>query len=398
MNKKLRFFLYVLSLAATVLVLALLVIYGKTNQSVSTKPDKVVEETKQTETATNNTETEKETQSQDKTNQDTQNQIKDELEPETMPEEAKDTVLLFAGDVLIKASSESIYKKEGITGLVSDTLLEEMQNADILMVNNEFQFSTRGEPMEDKQFTFQTNPKNVEILKELGVDIVSLANNHSLDYGRDALTDTFTTLDEAGILYAGAGDSIERAKALQVIEVNGKKFGFLAASRVIPVSGWDVRNKQPGLFTTYDDTLLVEQIKASKTACDYLTVYVHWGIERQDFIEAYQNTIANHCIKAGADAIIGAHPHVLQGIEFMDGKPVFYSLGNYIFNNNIPSTMLVKIVVKADGTTEYHLIPAFATNHKTQKMEQKKAEELYTYLNSISISNYVNADGTVSAK
>ena len=389
MNKKVRILLYLLSLSATVLVLALLIFYGRMQKPVSTKQDNVAEQTEmvlETE-KTAETETELQTESAQEGETETETEINQE-----------DTVLLFGGDVLIKASTESIYKNNGVTGLVSEEILAEMQNADIMMVNHEFQFSTRGEPMEDKQFTFQTDPKNVQILLDLGIDIVSLANNHSLDCGQDALQDTFVTLDEAGILYAGAGDSKERAEELQVIEVNGKKFGFLAATRVIPVAGWDVRNKQPGLFTTYDDTRLVERIRESKEECDFLAVYVHWGIEREEYPEEYQNVIAKHCVEAGADVIIGAHPHVLQGIEFIDEKPVFYSLGNYIFNSNIPKTMLVKVVIKADDTVEYSLIPAFATNGRTQAMEGAEAEEIYTYMNEISVKNYVNRDGSVTDK
>ena len=389
MNKKVRILLYLLSLSATVLVLALLIFYGRMQKPVSTKQDNVAEQTEmvlETE-KTAETETELQTESAQEGETETETEINQE-----------DTVLLFGGDVLIKASTESIYKNNGVTGLVSEEILAEMQNADIMMVNHEFQFSTRGEPMEDKQFTFQTDPKNVQILLDLGIDIVSLANNHSLDFGQDALQDTFVTLDEAGILYAGAGDSKERAEELQVIEVNGKKFGFLAATRVIPVAGWDVRNKQPGLFTTYDDTRLVERIRESKEECDFLAVYVHWGIEREEYPEEYQNVIAKHCVEAGADVIIGAHPHVLQGIEFIDEKPVFYSLGNYIFNSNIPKTMLVKVVIKADDTVEYSLIPAFATNGRTQAMEGTEAEKLYAYMNEISVKNYVNSDGSVTNK
>ena len=389
MNKKVRILLYLLSLSATVLVLALLIFYGRMQKPVSTKQDNVAEQTEmvlETE-KTAETETELQTESAQEGETETETEINQE-----------DTVLLFGGDVLIKASTESIYKNNGVTGLVSEEILAEMQNADIMMVNHEFQFSTRGEPMEDKQFTFQTDPKNVQILLDLGIDIVSLANNHSLDFGQDALQDTFVTLDEAGILYAGAGDSKERAEELQVIEVNGKKFGFLAATRVIPVAGWDVRNKQPGLFTTYDDTRLVERIRESKEECDFLAVYVHWGIEREEYPEEYQNVIAKHCVEAGADVIIGAHPHVLQGIEFIEGKPIFYSLGNYIFNNSTPKTMLVKVLIKSDDTVEYSLIPAFATNGQTQAMEGAEAEKLYTYMNEISVKNYVNSDGSVTNK
>ena len=389
MNKKVRVLLYLLSLSATVLVLALLIFYGRMQKPVSTKQDNVAEQTEmvlETE-KTAETETELQTESAQEGETETETEINQE-----------DTVLLFGGDVLIKASTESIYKNNGVTGLVSEEILAEMQNADIMMVNHEFQFSTRGEPMEDKQFTFQTDPKNVQILLDLGIDIVSLANNHSLDFGQDALQDTFVTLDEAGILYAGAGDSKERAEELQVIEVNGKKFGFLAATRVIPVAGWDVRNKQPGLFTTYDDTRLVERIRESKEECDFLAVYVHWGIEREEYPEEYQNVIAKHCVEAGADVIIGAHPHVLQGIEFIEGKPIFYSLGNYIFNNSTPKTMLVKVLIKSDDTVEYSLIPAFVTNGQTQAMEGAEAEEIYTYMNEISVKNYVNRDGSVTDK
>ena len=389
MNKKVRILLYLLSLSATVLVLALLIFYGRMQKPVSTKQDNVAEQTEmvlETE-KTAETETELQTESAQEGETETETEINQE-----------DTVLLFGGDVLIKASTESIYKNNGVTGLVSEEILAEMQNADIMMVNHELQFSTRGEPMEDKQFTFQTDPKNVQILLDLGIDIVSLANNHSLDFGQDALQDTFVTLDEAGILYAGAGDSKERAEELQVIEVNGKKFGFLAATRVIPVAGWDVRNKQPGLFTTYDDTRLVERIRESKEECDFLAVYVHWGIEREEYPEEYQNVIAKHCVEAGADVIIGAHPHVLQGIEFIEGKPIFYSLGNYIFNNSTPKTMLVKVLIKSDDTVEYSLIPAFVTNGQTQAMEGAEAEEIYTYMNEISVKNYVNSDGSVTNK
>ena len=389
MNKKVRILLYLLSLSATVLVLALLIFYGRMQKPVSTKQDNVAEQTEmvlETE-KTAETETELQTESAQEGETETETEINQE-----------DTVLLFGGDVLIKASTESIYKNNGVTGLVSEEILAEMQNADIMMVNHEFQFSTRGEPMEDKQFTFQTDPKNVQILLDLGIDIVSLANNHSLDFGQDALQDTFVTLDEAGILYAGAGDSKERAEELQVIEVNGKKFGFLAATRVIPVAGWDVRNKQPGLFTTYDDTRLVERIRESKEECDFLAVYVHWGIEREEYPEEYQNVIAKHCVEAGADVIIGAHPHVLQGIEFIEGKPIFYSLGNYIFNNSTPKTMLVKVLIKSDDTVEYSLIPAFATNGQTQVMEGAEAEKLYTYMNEMSVNNNVNSDCIVKEK
>ncbi|MBR5126888.1 MAG: CapA family protein, partial [Roseburia sp.] len=282
--------------------------------------------------------------------------------------------------------------------LVSEELLAEMQNADICMVNNEFQFSNRGTPMEDKKFTFQTDPKNVQILLDMGVDIVSLANNHSIDFGTEALEDTFATLDGAGILYAGAGDTKERAEQLQIIEVNGQKIGFLAATRVIPVSKWNIEYGQPGLFATYDDSRLVECIKAAKEVCDFLTVYVHWGIEREAYPQEYQTNIAKNCFAAGADLIIGAHPHVLQGIEFIDGKPVFYSLGNYVFAQTIAKTALIKVEIQPNGDASYKFIPAFAESGKTQLCEEEKAAELIDYMNEISMNAYIDEAGNVCEK
>jgi len=314
---------------------------------------------------------------------------------ETEREEEEPITIVFAGDVLIAAAMEQYYDADGIDRLVSEELLAEMQNADICMVNNEFQFSNRGTPMEDKQFTFQTDPKYVQILLDMGVDIVSLANNHSLDFGTEALQDTFATLDGAGILYAGAGDSKERAEQLLTIEVNGKKIGFLAATRVIPVSEWNIEYRQPGLFATYDDTRLVECIEAAKEQCDYLTVYVHWGIEREAYPQEYQTTIAGHCFEAGADLVIGAHPHVLQGIEFMDGKPVFYSLGNYVFSQTIARTALVKVEIQPDGRVNYSLIPAYAESGKTQRFEGSDAANLFRYMDEISPGAYIDEMGYV---
>lgn len=306
------------------------------------------------------------------------------------------TTLVFAGDVLIAAALEEKYDAEGITSIVSEEVLAVMQGADIMMVNNEFQYSTQGTPMEGKQYTFQTNPRYVQVLLDMGVDIVSLANNHTLDFGKEALIDTMNTLDDAGILHAGAGEDKERAEELQIIEVNGKKFGFLAATRVIPVVQWNIDYGQPGLFATYDDTRLVERIRESKEQCDFLTVYVHWGIERVAYPKQYQRTLASHYFEAGADLVIGAHPHVLQGIELMDGKPVFYSLGNYIFRNNIAKTALVEVTVSSDGEASYRLIPAFAEGGKTQLHTDEGALALYNYMTKISANVKVESDGSLT--
>lgn len=313
--------------------------------------------------------------------------------PEPEPEPV---TLLFTGDVLLSDYVLENYDRDGISGVLSPVLLEAMQTADITVINNEFPFSTRGEQAPDKQFTFRVNPDYVRVLTDMGVDIAGIANNHVLDFGPDALLDTFETLENAGIDYMGAGSDLSRASALITKEVNGKTFGFLAASRVIPVVSWDIKNASPGVFTTYDPALLLAAIKEARTHCDFLSVFVHWGIERDEYPQDYQVTMAQQYIDAGADLVVGAHPHVLQGIAYYKNKPVFYSLGNFIFNREIPRTAVLRVTVPPEGSPVFQLIAASAANARTIADDGNKRNAAYDYLESISEGIVIDDEGTVT--
>ena len=314
---------------------------------------------------------------------------------ETPEEEIKDTTIVITGDVELSEYVQRNYDAGGINGVVGDSLLKELQSADILEINNEFCFSERGEKAPDKQYTFRVHPSYVSLLTDMGVDVCGLANNHVLDYGKDALSDTFTTLSNAQIEYTGAGVSHDDASKLVVKEVNGKKYGFLAASRVIPVGSWNVDSSQPGVFTCYDTTALCNSIAAAKQQVDYLFVCVHWGVEHTDELTDYQVANGHAYIDAGADAVIGAHPHVLQGMEYYNGKPIFYSLGNFIFNENISSTMAVKIKVTPSGEISYSILPAYATGAKTQMAEGDKNASILSYMQSLSPTVFVGSEGEI---
>lgn len=309
--------------------------------------------------------------------------------------ESKDFTMLFTGDILFSQYVLNNESNAGINGIIAEDLQKEMQKAEITMINQEFPFSTRGKQAEDKQFTFRVNPEKVKILKELGIDIVTLANNHSLDFGIDALMDSFSTLDGAGIRYVGAGESLERAKQLEVINAGGRKIGFLAASRVIPEVSWNVENRTPGLFCTYDSTSLVNEIKESKKKCDYTVVYVHWGVERNNTPEEYQKQLAREYIDAGADIVIGSHPHVLQGIEYYNEKPIIYSLGNFIFGKTIEKTIALKVTVNSNLESQLQVIPCSVLNAYTTKLEGQNALNLYDYLTGISYHVSINEEGKV---
>lgn len=326
-------------------------------------------------------------------------QVQATEEPPTPPQQNPQPVtLLFTGDVLLSDYVLNNYNRDGIAGVLSPALLEALQSADVTVINNEFPFSTRGEQAPDKQFTFRVNPDYVDVLTDMGVDIAGIANNHVLDFGPDALQDTFETLTDAGIEYMGAGDDIDRASALITKEVNGKTFGFLAASRVIPVVSWDIKNASPGVFTTYDPALLVAAIEKARTQCDFLSVFVHWGIERDEYPQDYQVTMAKQYIDAGADLVVGAHPHVLQGITYYKDKPVFYSLGNFIFNREIARTAAVRVTVPPEGEPVFQLIAASADNARTIADDGDKKTATYDYLESISEGISINADGILSQR
>lgn len=320
---------------------------------------------------------------------------KETAEQQKVPKESAVTTILFTGDVLFANAFKAGYDANGIEGVIAEDLLKELNNADILMINNEFPFSDRGMPMADKQYTFRCSPSYVGALNEMGVDVVSLANNHTLDYGKEALSDTFAALDGAGIAYGGAGESAERAEMVQTFEVNGKTYGFLAVSRVIPTGDWKVENSTPGLFSCYDDTRLVELVKEVKETCDFLAVYPHWGVEYKAYPEDYQTQIAKRCIEAGADLIVGSHTHCLQGAEFIDGKPVCYSLGNFVFGQNIDRSAILKVTVDASGNAVYQYLPVYATGGKTQLATGDRAAQICQYLDSISQAT-VAADGKIS--
>ena len=315
-------------------------------------------------------------------------------EPEVVSE-VRDISIVFTGDICLEYAAPHNYESSGILGILSEDMLAELTSADILMINNEFPFTTSEDKWPDKKYNFKVDPKYVSVLTDMGVDIATLANNHALDYGRSGLTDSITTIESAGIKSSGAGNSLAEASALKTFEVEGKTFGFLSASRVIPSGAWNITDCQPGLFCTYDEKLLVNAITEARSQVDYLFVYVHWGIERVEYPENYERDLATKYIQAGADAVIGTHPHVLQGIEFINGKPVFYSLGNFISSSTINKTMAIKITVKPDGSTVYSLIPAAATNYYTYKLNGDDAINVLSYVNQISFNATAMIDGTV---
>ena len=323
----------------------------------------------------------------------------EEEEPSLTLEEAatsNETVMVFTGDIYWPDNILDKYNKDGIDSLLSKDLQVEFKEANIAMVNQEFTFSNGGTPMKDKQFTFRIDPKQVQILKDMKIDIVTLANNHTLDYGTEALKDSFITLDTANIQYVGAGSNLEEARKTKYVEVNDKTVAFLGASRVIPVTDWNASSDRPGLFTTYDPTALITEIEKANELCDYVVVYIHWGIEKNTTPEEYQRTLAKKYIDAGADLVIGSHPHVLQGIEYYKDKPIVYSLGNFMFSDTINRTTVLKVTLDDNDGVQVQLLPCKAVNGLTYKLDtQAERSEFNQYMTHISYNIIFDENGIV---
>lgn len=305
--------------------------------------------------------------------------------------------LLFSGDVLLSNYVLNAYDKAGgIHGVLDDGYRQLIDDADFFFVNEEFPFSDRGTQAPDKQYTFRLPPEKVSMLVEMGVDAVSLANNHALDFGTDALLDTCDTLDGAGILRTGAGADLEGAKRAVEVEIQDKKIAIIGATRVIPVADWATFGDNPGMLATYDPAILLEAIKALKAEYDYVIVFVHWGVERAERPEEYQRNLGRQYIDAGADIVIGSHPHVLQGVEYYKDKPIVYSLGNFVFGSSIPRTMLLEVKLGEAAEDENHdgenagsvsleVHPGTSSGGYTRMLsDPQEKQEFYNYLESIS--------------
>ena len=321
-------------------------------------------------------------------------------------EDAYDFRICFAGDINLDENWDTtryLDKCKGdISRCISPELLFHMQGADIMCLNNEFTYSTTGSPMSGKTYTFRANPSRVWVLREMGVDVVKLANNHVYDYGKQAFLDTMETLKEAGIKYVGAGENLQKAMEPVYFEIQGKTIAFVAASRaeknvMTPQAG----TNSPGILRCYDTTLFKQVIREAKAHADFVLAYVHWGTEYSYQLEKVQKTTAREYLEAGADAVIGAHTHCLQGMEYYEGKPIIYSLGNFWFNNKDLDTMLLDLHFFGTGeqqNLEVQIVPARQSGCQTKIMSEKEEQmRFYDFLEGISVNVVIDENGVLKS-
>ena len=204
-----------------------------------------------------------------------------------------------------------------------------LRSADVTFGNLECCASTRGKPI-PKQFNFRANPADVKVLAENGFTIVSLANNHAWDFGWDALSDTVACVRKTGVETVGAGANRMEAHRLVVVKKKGLRIGFLAYLGLIPALVAE-SDTQPTLSMASVEAI-TREVQAARSQVDVLLVSLHAGQEGAAGPTPRQRSFAQAAIDAGADMVIGHHPHVRQPLVMYKGKPICYSLGNFVFS------------------------------------------------------------------
>lgn len=318
--------------------------------------------------------------------------------------------LLFSGDLSmadhIATTTYMAKQPEKLKSCFSNDLVQIMTDADVFEINNEFAYTTRGTKISGKAYTFRGNPDYANYLKDIGVDVVSLANNHVYDYGEEGIMDTLATLNSDGIPYVGAGKNLSEAEKPVYFIAGGRKIALVAATQIERSYNYtkEATDSTPGVLKTLKPEKFVSVISDAKKNADIVIVIVHWGTEGNSHYGADQTALANKFIEAGADAIIGGHTHCLQGIEIIDDVPVYYSLGNFWFSStmHMPAgydTGLAELTISKDGTITPSFIPCHFSGGVTSLVtneSQKKA--LFNKVSNYSKTTEIDDEGQVKKK
>lgn len=311
-------------------------------------------------------------------------------------EEPKNLQISLVGDLLMDGSVRGQIDKNG-RDYPWEMVKEYFQNDDITIGNLETSITNRDSKWADKLFNFRSDPKNLKHMKDAGIDILTLANNHILDYGYDGLLDTIKHIDNAEIKRVGAGKNKEDAMKVAIMEKKGLKIGVLSASRIVPDVKWYATNQRPGLVGAYDVHIeeLLREVENAKKDVDLLILSIHWGVEKNPEAKEEDVKLAKRLIDGGVDIIMGHHPHVLQAIEIYKGKPIFYSLGNFVFGaiGELTSNTMIAQVNLVDGKMDnIKIIPFNIEAGRPVPITEDQRKSKIDYLNEISRKFGVNID------
>lgn len=275
---------------------------------------------------------------------------------ETTPSSESFT-LAAVGDIMLSRGVGGKIKNEG-PDYPFKHISPLLKSADLAMGNLESLISSLGAAAQGKEINFQAAPEVVTGLKNAGIDVLSLANNHAVDYGPEALLETMDILAHNGIAYIGAGANAAAAHRPANFIVKGINISLLAySSRFHMVK--EAQPEQPGIAVSKGEEIVKDLREARKWA-DVVVVSFHWGWEYSDHPDGETRNLAHRVAEGGADLIIGHHPHVIQGVEWYKGSLICYSLGNFIFDQRGTRSrrgLMLQCRIGQEGIQQAELLP-----------------------------------------
>ncbi|MHC1697138.1 MAG: CapA family protein [Geobacteraceae bacterium] len=279
--------------------------------------------------------------------------------------DAGKVVLTVVGDIMLAGNASATLSREGYEYPFAATA-SLLRGSDIALGNLETPIARKGLEFTEKKYRFKANPKAAAAIRRAGFTVLTLANNHIMDFGAQGLNETLQYLKKEQLLSTGAGRNLAEARLPALVEKNGQKIAVLAYSLTYPVEFFAGPAK-PGAAPGYPH-FIQEDIKKAKTRADYVVVSFHWGAECATSPKSYQVNVARFAIDAGADVVVGHHPHVLQGIDRYKGRLILYSLGNYAFGSmsrNADTSVIARIVLDR-GVREVELFPLNVKNSEVR--------------------------------
>lgn len=273
--------------------------------------------------------------------------------------------LVAVGDIMLAGSGSPVYKRAGFDYAFAGTK-SVLRAADVAIGNLEAPLATGGTEYVGKKFRFKVDPSAAAALRNAGFTVLSLANNHSMDFGAEGLRETVTCLRKNNLVPVGAGMNIMEARLPAILSVKGKRLAFLAYSLTQPVEFFAGQNRAgtaPGFVQ-----IVREDVHRARAVADHVVVSFHWGAECARFPKAYQVNAAHAAVDAGAAVVLGHHPHVLQGVERYRDGIIFYSLGNFAFGSmsrRADVSIMVRINV-GPGAPGVEILPIDVLNSRVR--------------------------------
>lgn len=274
-----------------------------------------------------------------------------------VPAQADTVRLVFVGDIMLDDGPGKTIAAGGDPLAGFDALL---RDADFTIGNLECPVATTGKALDNKPWTFRAHPSVMRVLQGR-FDALGVANNHSGDYGREAFVETLRHVREAGMATFGGGANLAEAHAPLWIERKGLRIAVLAYNEFKPRS-FEAGADWPGIAWSEDSHVLADIRAARRAGADVVIPFMHWGWEHEPEPGPRQIALARTMIDAGADAVVGGHPHVTQGASLYRGKPIIWSLGNFVFDgfDTVASTTgwVLRLQLDRQGAAAFSIVVA----------------------------------------